>query len=303
MAAVTAQMVKELRDKTGAGMMDCKKALMESDGDEEKAIESLRKKGLSKAAKKAGRATGEGLVGYAAKGDAAAAMVELQCETDFVARNEKFQETLTAITESVLDSPPTCGHGHEVVHSPDDQCFLNHVVAADKTVQDMVNDLIATLGENMQAGRYARLELDSPGIIGSYIHANGKIGVIVELKTLKEESAGKAELQELGKDVAMQIAAANPVCVSSDDVPAELIEKERNFFRERAIAEGKPEKILDKIVEGGLNKYYKEVCLLNQPFIKDDKKSIEALLKEVGKSINDTITLGRFARLQLGEEA
>lgn len=301
--AITAQMVKELREKTGAGMMDCKKALVEADGDEQKAIEELRKKGLSKAAKKAGRSTSEGLIALAQEGDKSAALVELLCETDFVARNEQFQETLTAMAESVAAAAPACGADHGVVHSPCDECWLNHEVGGGKTVADKVKDLIAVLGENMQAGRYARIELDGHGAIGSYLHMNSKIGVIVELKTLKAESAESAEFQALAKDIAMQIAASSPVCVASTEVPQDLLDRERAIYRDQALGEGKPENVVEKIVEGRVNKYFKEICLLDQPFIKEDKKSISQLIKEVSKSLNDTIEIGRFARLQVGEDA
>lgn len=301
--AITAQMVKELREKTGAGMMDCKKALQEADGDEQKAIEELRKKGLSKAAKKAGRSTSEGLIALAQQGDKIAALVELLCETDFVARNENFQDTLNAMAESVVAAPPACGADHGVVHQPTDECWLNHEIGGGKTVADKVKDLIAVLGENMQAGRYARIELDGAGIIGSYLHMNSKIGVIVELKCLKVESADHAEFQALAKDVAMQIAASSPVCVASAEVPQDLIDRERAIFRDQALAEGKPENVVEKIVDGRVNKYFKEICLLDQPFIKDDKKSVSQLIKEVSKSVNDTIEIGRFARLQVGEDA
>ncbi len=297
--AISAKQVKELREKTGAGMMDCKKALTECEGDEQKAQEYLRAKGLAKAAKKAGRATSEGLVGYAQAG-AASGMVEVMCETDFVARTEGFQELTAKLANAVATTELTCGAGHDLVHTASDDCFLNTELDG-KPVKDVVNDAIAVLGENMGVGRLARLELTGTGGIGAYVHANGKIGVMVEVLCEKAESVDSDAFKAVAKDLAMQVAAANPVCVTNDQVPAELVERERAFVREQTLAEGKPENIVDKIVEGRMNKFYKEICLLEQPFIKDDKKTIKQVLAEAGKAQGDTLTLGRFVRLALGE--
>lgn len=301
MAAISAQQVKDLREKTGAGMMDCKKALAECEGDEQKATEWLRAKGLAKAAKKAGRATGEGLVGFATK-DGAAALVELMCETDFVARNEGFQALAAKLADVVATAAPTCDAGHDLVHTASENCFLN-VQVDGRPVQELVNDAISVLGENMQVGRLVRLAPASTGGIGSYIHANGKIGVLVEVLCTKPETVNTDAYKALGKDLAMQVAAANPVCATSDQVPTELMDRERAFCREQTLAEGKPENIVEKIVEGRMQKFFKEICLLEQPFIKDDKKSIKQLLAESGKAVGDTLTLGRFVRLALGEGA
>ncbi len=260
-------MVKELREKTGAGMMDCKKALVESDGDEEKAIVYLREKGLSKAAKKAGRATSEGMVGNFVSADGkTAAMVELKCETDFVAKNEDFRAFATELAEKVAGMDVTTGAGEDLGD------------AADCT------DLIAKLGENMGVGRFAKMT--SEGSIGMYIHSNNKIGVLVSLNGGDEA---------LGKDIAMQVAAVNPVCLTPDELPQENLDKEKAIYLKQAMDEGKPEEIAEKIVMGRLNKYYKEVCLVEQPFIKEDKKSIKQLLKEKDASVTG------FVRLALGE--
>ncbi|GAB7078597.1 translation elongation factor Ts [Megalodesulfovibrio paquesii] len=301
MAAISAQQVKDLREKTGAGMMDCKKALAECEGDEAKAVEWLRAKGLAKAAKKAGRATGEGLVGFAAQ-DGAAALVELMCETDFVARNEGFQALAAKLAETVVAAAPACSAGHELVHTASEDCFLNTAVEG-RTVQELVNDSISVLGENMQVGRLVRLAPASTGGIGAYVHANGKIGVLVEILCTKADTPATDAFKALGKDLAMQVAAANPVCCLPEQVPAEVLDRERAFCREQTLAEGKPENIVDKIVEGRMQKFYKEICLQEQPFIKDDKKSIKQLLAEAGKAMGDTLTLGRFVRLALGEGA
>ncbi|GAB7023361.1 translation elongation factor Ts [Salidesulfovibrio brasiliensis] len=270
--AITAAMVKALREKTGAGMMDCKKALVESGGDEEQAVVYLREKGLAKAAKKAGRATSEGLVGSFVSADGkTAALVELKCETDFVAKNEEFQSFVADLAEKVAGMDVTSGSAEEL---PEDM--------AD------VSGLIAKLGENMQVGRFAKLTAD--GTIGLYIHSNGKIGTAVALSG--------SDNAEAAKDVAMQVAAVNPICVTPDELPQENVEKEKAIYLKQAMDEGKPEEIAEKIVMGRVNKYYKEVCLMEQPFIKEDKKSVKQYLKDAAGGA----TVSGFIRLALGED-
>ncbi|SKA74965.1 elongation factor Ts [Paucidesulfovibrio gracilis DSM 16080] len=268
--AITAAMVKDLREQTGAGMMDCKKALVEADGDIEQAVVYLREKGLAKAAKKAGRATSEGTVGlWVADDGASAALAELLCETDFAAKNEEFVAFAKKLAADVAKEKA------ESVDSLSD-------AAKDLT------PLVSKIGENLQIGRLATLSVD--GLVGSYVHANGKIGVLVALKGAK---AG--EHDQLAKDIAMQVAAANPLCVCSDQVPQDKLDKEKEIYKAQAMEEGKPEQIAEKIVLGRINKYYKEVCLLDQPFIKEDKKAVKDLLSGTG------ITIEGFARLALGE--
>ncbi|NLW80118.1 MAG: elongation factor Ts [Desulfovibrionales bacterium] len=263
--SITASMVKDLRDRTGAGMMDCKKALTECDGDEEKAIAWLREKGLSKAAKKAGRETTEGLITIVvAKDGKSAAMSELKCETDFVAKNEEFIALAEGIAKLALDRKTS------------DMTALP-VEATDLT------GLIGKIGENMQVGRLAFVELPGAGAIGTYVHSNKKLGVLVELTG--------AVTPELAKDIAMQIAAANPLCVTPDQIPAETLSQEKEIYLNQAKEEGKPAQIAEKIVEGRIRKYYQEVCLREQVFIKDDKKTIKDLL---GKSA-DVVRFFRFA--------
>ena len=270
--AVTAQMVKELRDKTGAGMMDCKKALVESGGDEEKAVVYLREKGLAKAAKKVGRATSEGLMALHLSDDAkTGVLVEVKCETDFVAKNEQFQAFAADLAAKVAALDVTSGQADEL---PED-------------ITDLTQ-LISTLGENMQLGRFVKISTD--GFLGTYVHANGKIGVLVEFTGERND--------ELGKDLAMQVAAVSPACVTPDELPADVLEREKGIYKTQAMDEGKPEEIAEKIVMGRLNKFYKEVCLLEQPFIKDDKKTIKQLLKESGGQ-----GVAGFVRLELGEDA
>ena len=272
--AITAAMVKALREKTLAGMMDCKKALVESGGDEEKAIAYLREKGLAKAAKKAGRATSEGLVGsYVSPDGQTAAIVELLCETDFVAKNEEFQKFAADLAEKIAAMDVTTGNAADLGEDVAD-----------------VTDLIATLGENMGVGRYAKASVAN-GVVGMYIHSNGKIGVLVPM-----EGTDNADV---AKDVAMQVAAVNPVCVSSDEIPADLLEKEKEIYRKQGLEEGKPAEIVEKIMIGRVNKYYKEVCLLEQPFIKEDKKSVKQYIKEA----TDGASVKGFHRLALGEGA
>lgn len=272
MAQITAAMVKELRELTGAGMMDCKKALTETNGDKQKAIDFLREKGIAKAAKKAGRIAAEGVV--AAFVDEAAkvgAVVEVNCETDFVANTDKFH----ALADKVAK--------HIMAENPADMDALNASMLDGKSVADFTKEAIANIGEKIDIRRFARYETKA-GRIASYIHMGGKIGVLVEL------SGGTAEL---GKDISMQIAAANPACVNRSQVDPAALEHEREVLKKQALEEGKPEKIVEKMVEGRINAYYKEVCLLEQPFVKEPKQSVEKVLGGV--------EVARFARYQLGE--
>ncbi len=289
--AITAQQVKALREKTGVGMMDCKKALVECDGNEEAAVAYLREKGLAKAQKKAGRATSEGWIGYAATEDGTAAtLVELKCETDFVAKNEKFQETLAHIAQTLNKQEAATPAA----------VALTEAQAA--PFAEGVNELITVLGENTQLGRFCKLAVNGPGMIGHYIHANGKIGVLVTVETGTQESLAKDELGVMAKDIAMQVAAVNPACCTPEELPQDTIAKEKEIYLNQAKEEGKPEHIAEKIVIGRLNKYYKEVCLLEQPFIKDDSKVIKDLVKETAKALGDTVKVTGFCRMALGEE-
>ncbi|MDR1489779.1 MAG: translation elongation factor Ts [Desulfovibrio sp.] len=286
MAEISASMVKELRERTGAGMMDCKKALQESGGVMEDAIDILRSKGLSKAAKKAGRATSEGLIGLKiAPDNRAAAIAEVLCETDFVARGERFKTFAAGVADRVL------------THRPAQAEVLLDMV------QNELNNHIATLGENMSLGRFERYESDGPGIVGTYVHSNGKIGVLVELGVGKAETAGKPELLELARNLAMQVAAAGAVAVDPAGVDPAALERERAVLRQKTLDEGKPADKVDQIVEGRLRKFYQEVCLLEQPYIRDDKVVIKNLLLDSGKALRDAISVRRFACIRLGENA
>ncbi len=270
MAQITAALVKELREITGAGMMDCKKALVECEGDKDKAIDYLREKGIAKAAKKAGRIASEGVVAAAAAGNTAA-IVEVNSETDFVAKNENFQNLVKKIAE------------HIVATKPADMDALNASQLDGKTVAEVMTEAVASIGEKLSLRRFEVYTTES-GKLATYIHMGGKIGVIVEL------SGGD---EALGKDVAMQIAAAKPQCIGCDDVDQEALAHEREVLRKQALEEGKPEKIVEKMVDGRINKYYKEVCLVEQEFVKDSDKTIKDILAGV--------EVRRFARFEMGE--
>ena len=274
--AITASLVKELRERTGSGMMECKKALVETDGDIEAAIEMMRKSGKAKAAKKAGRTAADGIIVIKFSDDRKqAAMVEVNCETDFVAKDDNFTSFADAVAERVLTSDAA---------TVDD--LLNQPLhdGEETTVNTAREALIAKIGENMNVRRFDRLSTDS-GMLVSYRHGV-RIGVVVEMVGGDES---------LAKDIAMHIAASNPLCVSRADVPAETLEKEREIFKARALETGKPENIVDKIVDGQVNKYLAEITLLGQPFIKDPDVKVEKLL-----SAANAVVAG-FKRFEVGE--
>ena len=269
--AVTAAMVKDLREKTGAGMMDCKKALAETDGDMQKAIDYLREKGIAKAAKKSGRIAAEGAVAaFVSKDEKIGVVVEVNCETDFAAKNEQFRALEKQIAETIAEK------------NPKDLDALNEIKIGGKKISDLVTEATATIGEKISIRRFTRYTTE--GRIASYIHLGGKIGVLVDL------TGGTVDL---GKDVAMQIAASNPLAVDRDGVPTEELEHEKEVLRKQALEEGKPEKIIERMVEGRIKKFYQEVCLVEQVFVKDPDKTVKDIL---GKT-----KVNRFARYQLGE--
>ena len=284
--AITAQLVKELREMTGAGMMDCKKALVEVEGDLEKAVDWLRQKGMAKAAKKSGRATSEGLVTVAATTDGMnIAMGSLLCETDFVARGEQFQTLAARVSVTVL------------VASPADAAALEAAIGQE------VTQLIASVGENMQLGNFARHSKKGKNdLVGQYIHANGKIGVLVFLTCGKAETTAKSEVTDLAKNLAMQVAAANPLALDAASLDQAAVEREHEVYRQKAIEEGKPAQIVEKIADGAVKKFQKEVCLMEQPYIRDDKKTISDIVRETAKTVGDDITVTGFERIQLAAE-
>lgn len=280
---ITASMVKDLREKTGAGMMDCKKALAECEADLEKAIDWLRQKGLSKAAKRADRATSEGVIAeWTSAEGKSAVMVEVKCETDFVARGDKFKEFAAAVVQKIADTKPA--------------------TLEEAGLQDMLNETIAATGENVTLGKFVRIDVDGAGLVGTYVHANGKVAAMVEVKCDSDAIAASDAVKECAKNVAMQIVAASPLALDASCLDPALIEREREVYRQKARGEGKPENIIDKIADGAVKKYCKEVCLLEQPYIRDDKQSIADLLKATGKAAGGTVSLGAFFRIQLGAE-
>ena len=270
MAQITAALVKELREITGAGMMDCKKALVECEGDKDKAIDYLREKGIAKAAKKAGRIASEGVVAAASNGSTAC-IVEVNSETDFVAKNENFQNLVKKIAE------------HIVATKPADMDALNASELDGKTVADVMTEAVASIGEKLSLRRFECYTSEA-GKLATYIHMGGKIGVLVELDGGDEA---------MGKDIAMQIAAAKPTAIDRAGVDASALEHEKEVLRKQALEEGKPEKIVERMVEGRINKFYKEVCLVEQEFVKDSDKTIADVLGGV--------KVLRFARFEMGE--
>ena len=271
MAQITAAMVKDLRERTGAGMMDCKKALVETNGDEKAAADWLREKGIAKAAKKSGRVAAEGAVAaYVSKDAKVGVLVEVNCETDFAANNENFRALEKEVAEHIAKT------------APKDIDALNASKIGGKTVETLVTEATATIGEKISIRRFVRYE--TKGSIASYIHMGGKIGVLVEL------DGGDSQL---GKDIAMQVAASSPLAVDRTGVASEDLEHEKEVLRKQALEEGKPEKIVEKMVEGRINKFYKEVCLIEQIFVKDNEKTVKDVLKGV--------KVVQFTRYQLGE--
>ena len=273
--AITASMVKELREMTGAGMMDCKKVLTETDGDLEKAAELLREKGITKAAKKSGRVAAEGMVeAYISEDEKVGAIVEVNSETDFVAKNEEFRTFVMDVAKQIVKNNP---------ESVEALLAEPAMFEEGKTVNEALIGKIATIGENISIRRFARFET-TDGLIEKYIHGDGKIAVLVNMTS---------GTKELAKDVCMQIAAARPEFIDRDQVPAERVEKEKEILKIQTMNEGKPEAIAEKIVLGRINKFYQEICLVDQEFVKDPSKKVSDILK-------DSKVL-EFARFETGE--
>ena len=290
--AITAGMVKELREMTGAGMMDCKKALTATEGDMDKAVEFLREKGLATAQKKASRVAAEGLCKtLVSEDEKSAVVVEVNSETDFVAKNEKFQEYVAQVAEAAMET--SAATTEEFLAQP-------WKFDTTKTVQEALAGQVAVIGENLQIRRFAKVSEEN-GFIASYTHMGGKIGVLVEVNCETDFVARTDAFMSLVKDIAMQIAAANPKYVSREEVPADVLEKEKEILRAQAKNEGKPAAIIDKMVEGRVVKFYKDFCLLDQEFVKDPSKTIQALLTEATATIGEKITVRRFTRYEMGE--
>ena len=274
---ITAEQVKNLREKTGAGMMDCKKVLTETDGDEEKAIELLRERGLSKAAKKSGRIAAEGLAAaYISEDKKVGVAVEVNAETDFVAKNEEFKAFVADVAKQIADKNPA---------NVEELLAEESMFDAGKTVQEVLTNKIATIGENMSIRRFERFE-STNGAVTSYIHGEGKIAVLVEMENGDEQTA---------KDVCMQIAAAKPEYLDRESVPADRVEKEMEILKAQAMNEGKPAEIAEKMVQGRIGKFYSEICLVEQEFVKNPDVKVGKMVEEKGAKIV------RFARIEKGE--
>ena len=273
---ITAEQVKMLRERTGAGMMDCKKVLTETNGDEERAIELLRERGIAKAAKKSDRIAAEGLVAtYLSDDKKVGSVVEVNAETDFVAKNEEFRNFVADVAKQVAEKNPA---------SVEDLLAQASIAEPDKTVQDVLTNKIATIGENMSIRRFERYETN--GQLESYIHGDGKIAVLVDME------GGDTTL---AKDICMQIAAARPEFLNRESVPQDRVDHEMEILKAQAMNEGKPEAVAEKIVQGRIGKFYSEICLVEQPFVKDPDQKVEKLLESKGAKVN------RFARFEKGE--
>lgn len=284
--SITASMVSELRTKTGAGMMDCKKALTEAGGEMEKAVELLRKKGLSAAAKKSGRAAAEGMIVAAASGNRGV-LVEVNSETDFVSKNDQFVQFTNTVAQVALENGPADVEALKALPYP----------GGDRSVSEELTALIATIGENMDVRRYAMLEVPA-GVVISYIHAGGKIGSMVQLATEKGDDERTCAL---ARQLAMHVAAASPQFLERNQVSAEVVAKEKEIMAAKAKDSGKPENIIEKIVLGQINKFYGEVCLLEQAYVIDPDQKVNKVVQAVAKDLGADVELVGFTRLALGE--
>jgi elongation factor Ts len=277
MSEITATMVQELREATNVGMMECKRALVEAGGDKDKAIRLLRERGMAIAAKKATRAANQGLIAAAGDGKAGA-LIEINCETDFVAKNESFQKFVKSMAEKAL--------------------AMNDNTITETTKAEMAAK-VAEIGENLVAKRNLRYTVQGAGLVATYIHLNGKLGVLLELGFGKDATASSPVVQALAKDLTLHVAACSPKYLISAEVPADVLAAEREIYAKQVT--GKPANIVDKIVDGKVRKFYEQVCLVDQGFVKEPDVSVTKLLEAKGKEVGDTLTIRRFARWQLGE--
>ena len=283
----TAKDVKELREKTGCGMMDCKKALTSSDGDMEKAIDFLREKGLAAATKKSSRIAAEGLaMAYTNEDSSLGVAIEVNSETDFVAKNADFQGFVKLCADTVMKENPA---------SVED--LLEAKVEGGRAIKEVLQDKILTIGENIKVRRFERLD----GVVSAYVHAGGKIGVLVKFDVEDKSVVSGDAFKVFAKDVAMQVAAAAPLYLKREDVPAEVLEHEKKILKEQIIQGGAPEKVADKILEGKIGKYYKEVCLNEQVFVKDSKLSVSQYAEKVSKELGTSIKINSFVRFEKGQ--
>ena len=274
---IDAKQVATLREKTGAGILDCRKALMETNGEMEAAVDLLRAKGTASAAKKAGRAANEGLIAQAIlPGSKVGVLVEVNCETDFVAKNESFQAITAGWAKALAEN-----------HATD--------------LEPSRIETVAKIGENIQIRRNARLEVKGSGAVAAYIHLGGKIGVLLEVSAGKDATVNHDDFKQLVRDITLHIAAASPVCLNRNEVPATLVERERAIYREQA-PKDKPAEMIEKIIDGKMGKFYAGACLLEQGFVKNPEQTITALVAATSKNLGDTIEIRAFVRYQVGEE-
>ena len=287
---ITASLVKELREKTGVAMMECKNALKETEGDIDAAIKILRERGEAKAEKKASRDANEGIIVAAlAESGKSGVLVEINCETDFVAKNENFQAFVGEVAATVLAGNVT------------DLEAAKALPKGDETLEGFIKTKVLEMGENLQFRRFDRLTLNGEGAVASYIHLGGKVGVLIEVSAEKAETVSSETFKDLVKDLTLHIAATSPAGLKREDISAELVESEKDIFRKQMEDAGKPADILEKIIEGKLGKFYSERCLLEQGFVKDPDTSVKSLLEAKGKELGDTITVNSFLRFGLGE--
>ena len=287
---ITAAIVKELRDKTNAGMMDCKRVLTETNGDIDASIKLLRERGIMKSAKMSDRAANEGVITARVNADATSGiLLEVNCETDFVSKNESFQAFVSEIADALAASA-AADHTAALAHQHGGQ-----------SVEDMIKAKVGEVGENLQFRKYVRFDAAAGGVVASYIHLGGKVGVLIEVGTTKPETRGSDSFKELIKDLTLHIAACAPKGLSREDIAQDVVDNELAIFRTRLEAEGKPANIIENILKGQIGKFFAESCFLEQGFVKDPDIKISALLEAKGKELGDTLTVTRFVRFGLGE--
>jgi len=287
---ISASIVKELRDKTNAGMMDCKKVLTETNGDIEASIKLLRERGIAKAGAKADRVANEGIItSRVSSGASSGILVELNCETDFVSKNDNFQGFVAQIADTLIASGAA------------DHAAAAAVQLAGHSIEDTVKAKVAEIGENLQFRKYVRFNAEAGGVVAAYIHPPGKVGVLIEVGTTKPETKDAAVFQEMVKDLTLHIAACAPKGLSRDDIPQDVVATEMDIFRARLAESGKPANIIETILKGQISKFYAESCFLEQVFVKDDKLTVTQLLEAKGKELGETFKVTRFVRFGLGE--
>jgi elongation factor Ts len=287
---ITASIVKELRDKTNAGMMDCKKVLSETNGDIEASIKLLRERGIMKSAKMSERAANEGVITARLNaGSTSGILLEVNCETDFVSKNESFQAFVAEIADALAKSDAA---DHEAALA------FQH---GGQSIEDTIKAKVGEVGENLQFRKFVRYNAAPGGVVASYIHLGGKVGVLIEVGTTKAETAGTDTFKELIKDLCLHIAACAPKGLSREDIPQSVVDNELDIFRARLVAEGKPANIIENILKGQIGKFFAESCFLEQAFVKDGDIKVNALLDQKGKELGDTLTVTRFVRFGLGE--